>query len=369
MVKGRRGGQPATDAPSLLPYPIIVESGILDKVGEIAKQHLPAHSYAIITDDNVGPLYGQRAVQSFGATRVELITMPHGEVSKNVQTWWELSESLLRRGFGRDSGVIALGGGITGDVAGFVAATFMRGVPYIQVPTTVVAMVDSSIGGKTGVNTTSGKNLLGAFHQPRAVLADPQLLLTLPPRELRAGMAEVIKHGAIADAQYFARVRDQIDDLLTPEGLSSLMPAVIAHSVTIKSAVVAADERESGMRKILNFGHTIGHAIEALSEYRILHGEAIAIGMCLEARVAEHAGIAAEGTTVAIEEALKRAALPTDRPAEMSAIAILEAAATDKKARKGEIEFALPSRVGQMAGSDKGWSLRVPRDLILSALN
>ncbi len=349
-------------------YPIAVEDGLLDSVGERITRVAPAHAYAVISDSNVSGLYGQRVVDSFGSKRVELVAMSAGETNKSVTTWWELSEALLQRGLGRDSAIVALGGGIVGDVAGFVAATFMRGIPYVQVPTTVVAMVDSSIGGKTGVNTASGKNLLGAFHQPRAVFADPQLLSTLPERELRAGMAEVLKHGVIADANYFQRVRDGLGEILSSRGLSPLMRDIILRSVEIKGRVVAMDERESGMRKILNFGHTIGHAVEALSNYNLLHGEAIAIGMCLEAEVAEQAGIAARGTTVAIIDALERAQLPTRRPAEMSPSAILDAAATDKKARAGEIEFALPSRVGEMAGSDAGWSVRIPREQLLRAL-
>jgi 3-dehydroquinate synthase len=295
--------------------------------------------------------------------------MEPGESNKSVTTWSALSEQMLQRGLGRDTAIVALGGGIVGDVAGFVAATFMRGVPYLQVPTTIVAMVDSSIGGKTGVNTQSGKNLLGAFHRPNAVLADPDVLATLPMRELRAGLAEVIKHGIIADAEYFARVSENIGELLGTRGSGRVMRDTIIRSIEIKSQEVAADEREGGVRKILNFGHTIGHAVEALSRYSMLHGEAIAIGMCLEGEIAERAGIAAPGTTLAIRRALEGASLPTVRPPEMSPAAIVDAAVTDKKARQGEIEFALPTRIGSMTGAESGWSVRIARDMLLSALN
>jgi 3-dehydroquinate synthase len=244
----------------------------------------------------------------------------------------------------------------------------MRGIPYVQVPTTVVAMVDSSIGGKTGVNTPSGKNLIGAFHQPRAVLIDPGTLATLPPREFRAGLAEVLKHGIIADTAYFALVRDNLDELIRHNGATPLMGHVILRSVEIKGGVVAKDEREAGLRKILNFGHTVGHAVELLSNYTLLHGEAISIGMHLEALAAERAGVASPGVADQICAALERAGLPTQRPPGMSPEAILDAAATDKKARAGELELALPAQIGQMAGADSGWTITIPRDLLLSAM-
>jgi 3-dehydroquinate synthase len=294
--------------------------------------------------------------------------MAPGDAAKTVASWADLSEALLGAGFGRDSAIVALGGGMVGDVAGFVAATYMRGIPYVQVPTTVVAMVDSSIGGKTGVNTPSGKNLIGAFHQPRAVLIDPGVLATLPPREFRAGLAEVLKHGIIADTAYFALVRDNLDELIQRNGATPLMRHVISRSVEIKGGVVASDEREAGLRKILNFGHTVGHAVELLSKYNLLHGEAISIGMHLEALAAERAGVASPGVADEICAALERAGLPTRRPSGMSPEAILDAAATDKKARAGVLELALPVQIGQMAGADSGWTITIPRDLLLSAM-
>jgi 3-dehydroquinate synthase len=352
-----------------LPYPVLLAESILESAGEIVAQHAPAHSYAIISDANVARLYGDRVLRSFGAERVQLFEMPAGESAKTVRTWESLSEALLAASFGRDTTIVALGGGVTGDVAGFVAATYMRGVPYVHIPTTVVAMVDSSIGGKTGVNTHAGKNLIGAFHHPSAVIVDPTCLTTLDERELRAGMAEVLKHGIILDAQYFDDVVRVLPSIIASRGASPPMAGIILRSIQLKGGVVASDEREAGLRKILNFGHTIGHAIESLSNYSILHGEAIAIGMCIEARMAEQQGVASAGTTATVCNAMQRADLPTARPPHMSGTAILDAAASDKKARAGTLELALPERIGRMAGAASGWVVRLTRDQMLEALN
>jgi 3-dehydroquinate synthase len=311
-----------------------VGDDLIERLGQLTASVAAAHSFAIVTDSNVGPLYGERVLSSFADRRVRLFTIPAGEANKSVATWTELTDSILAAGFGRDSVIVALGGGIVGDVAGFAAATFMRGIPYVQVPTTLMAMVDSSIGGKTGVNAPAGKNLIGAFHQPAAVFTDPRFLGTLPDRELRAGLAEVIKHGAIADAGYFSAVRNNLPELIASRGAAPMMREVIARSIEIKANVVARDERETGLRKILNFGHTIGHAIEALVNYELLHGEAISIGMCAEARIAERAGIAAPGTADAVRDALTLAGLPTELP-RFSGPDILNAAASQKKSWVG----------------------------------
>jgi 3-dehydroquinate synthase len=230
-------------------------------------------------------------------------------------------------------------------------------------------MVDSSIGGKTGVNARAGKNLIGAFHQPAAVLIDPTCLATLDDREFRAGMAEVLKHGIILDESYFGDVVRGLQEIIATRGATPAMRGVIQRSVELKGGVVAADERESGLRKILNFGHTIGHAIEALSNYSMLHGEAIAAGMCIEAQMAENAGVARAGTAATVRDSMERAGLPTSRPINMSGAAILEAASSDKKARAGTIELALPERIGHMAGVENGWVVRLTREQMLSALD
>jgi 3-dehydroquinate synthase len=369
--KGGRAAPPEPpDAPpgARLTYPIAIENGLIDRVGETLRRAMPAHSYAVVTDENVAAIYGGRVLQSIGSQLAHLFTMSPGESHKNVDSWSGLTEQLLRAGMRRDSAIVALGGGIVGDVAGFVAATFMRGVPYVQVPTTVVAMVDSSIGGKTGVNTPSGKNLIGSFHPPAAVLIDPQVLATLPARELRAGMAEIIKHGAVADAAYFEHVTAALDDIIATGGSTAAMLPVIRRSIGIKSTVVAADERERGLRKVLNFGHTIGHAVEALSGFTMLHGEAISVGMVLESRLGERAGITMPGSADRLRAVLLRAGLPVERPEHMSAAAIFEAALTDKKVRKGELELALVKEIGTMAGAETGWTVRVSRDLFLESI-
>jgi 3-dehydroquinate synthase len=276
---------------------------------------------------------------------------------------------MLEAQFGRDAAVLALGGGVTGDVAGFVAATYYRGLPFVQLPTTLLAMIDSSIGGKTGVDVPAGKNLVGAFHQPRFVLADIDLLASLPKPQLASGMAEAIKHGAIRDATYFASLEDSAPVLARD---LARLEAIVRGSIEIKAAVVAADEKEAGQRQVLNFGHTVGHAVEALSGFELLHGEAIAIGMAVEARIAESAGLAVNGLTERLTELLERYGLPTAIPGSLSTDALLEVMGSDKKVRAGRIRFALPCEIGTVARSDDGaWTVpaeaRVIRQVLDSA--
>jgi 3-dehydroquinate synthase len=343
---------------------VIIEPGVIDALGARVPN---AHRYAIITDENVGPLYAERATRAFPNARV--ISIPAGEHHKTRETWASVTDELLTQGFGRDSAIVALGGGVVGDLAGFVAATFMRGIPVVQVPTTLVAMIDASIGGKTGVDTPAGKNLVGAFHQPAAVLIDPTVLATLPPRELRAGLAEAIKHGVIADAGYFDRTVDALPHLIARDGATSdAMRSVIEGSVAIKQSVVARDEREHGVRKILNFGHTLGHAAEALSGYALLHGEAVAIGMAVESRLAERLGLAEPGTAERVRMALSRAALPDRMPPSLAADRLIALTRHDKKARRDRVEYALPKRIGQMAGEATDWGIAVADADALEAL-
>jgi 3-dehydroquinate synthase len=258
---------------------------------------------------------------------------------------------------------------VVGDLAGFVAATFMRGVPVIQLPTTLLAMVDASVGGKTAVDTPAGKNLVGAFHPPAAVLADLETLASLPRRQMTAGLAEVLKHGVIADAGYFRAVVEALPALLASGGAADgRLSDVVARSVAIKADVVSRDEREGGMRKILNFGHTIGHAVETLSDYTLLHGEAVAIGMVAESELAERVGLAAEGTAARVSDALAAAGLPVRIPAGMSADRIVAATHGDKKARAGSAEYALPRAIGAMAAADRGWSVRLTDDQVRGVL-
>jgi 3-dehydroquinate synthase len=348
-------------------YRVVVAPGSLDRAGELAREAAPAYRYVIITDSEVGPIYAERVAASFVDARADVLTIPAGEHYKTRQSWGELTDELLALGCGRDTAILALGGGVVGDLAGFVAATFMRGVPVVQLPTSLLAMIDASVGGKTGVDTPAGKNLVGAFHPPALVLEDTAALTTLPAVQLRAGLAEAIKHGVIADDQYFDRIVEAIPSLLAnPSGPEML--ELIVRSVEIKADVVARDEREGGVRKTLNFGHTLGHAIESESGYELLHGEAVAIGMVLESTLAEHLGVAEAGTTRRIREAVERAGLPTSRPPRLDAERLLSATRSDKKARRGVAEFALPARVGAMAGAETGWAIRAADSDVLAVL-
>ncbi|HEY4306457.1 MAG TPA: 3-dehydroquinate synthase [Gemmatimonadaceae bacterium] len=349
-------------------YVVTIGPGALDRIGEIVRGSAAAHRYAIITDDSVGPIYAPRVAQALRIPDAATFTMPSGEAHKTRETWARLSDEMLVAGFGRDTTIIAIGGGVVGDLAGFVAATFMRGVPYVQVPTSLLAMIDASVGGKTGVDTAAGKNLVGAFHQPAAVVADTSVLASLPIDQLRAGMAEAIKHGVIADEDYFARVESLSGTLRSMDVTSPAVLDLVARSVEIKADVVRRDEREGGIRKTLNFGHTVGHAVELASGYSLLHGEAVAIGMVYEGLIAERIGAATPGTTDSIRRAVKAAALPDVIPSGLSIDEIINATRGDKKARAGRAEYALPARIGAMAGASRGWSMPVSEDLLREVL-
>lgn len=329
----------------------------------------PAHRYAVITDSTVGPLYADRVARQFDSKSFETLTIPAGESNKTRETWARLTDQLLAKGYGRDSAIIALGGGVVGDLAGFVAATFMRGVPFVQIPTTLLAMIDASIGGKTAVDTPAGKNLVGAFHAPRAVFSDPQVLATLSLNEICSGLAEAIKHGVIADAPYLGAVASRAPELLATGGRESdSMLSLIVPSIEIKADIVSRDEREEGLRKVLNFGHTIGHAVELVSGYSLLHGEAVAIGMALESELAEKIGVAQTGTAATVKGVVQSVRLPTAIPAGMDGKAVIEAMRSDKKGRSGSIRFALPLRIGAMAGEDTGWTVSVGDDQLREVL-
>jgi 3-dehydroquinate synthase len=308
-------------------------------------------------------------VRQFDARTVETLTIPAGEANKTRESWARLTDQLLANGFGRDSTVIALGGGVVGDLAGFVAATFMRGVPFVQIPTTLLAMLDASIGGKTGVDTPAGKNLVGAFHPPKAVFSDPQVLATLSLNEIRSGFAEAIKHGVIADAPYLDAVAGRAPEMLATGGRESdSMLSLIVPSIEIKADIVSRDEREEGLRKVLNFGHTIGHAVELISGYSLLHGEAVAIGMALESELAEKIGVAQTGTAATVKRVVQSVGLPAAIPAGIDGNAVIKAMRSDKKGRSGSIRFALPLRIGAMAGEDTGWTVSVGDDQLREVL-
>ena len=340
-------------------YRVVLARGVLGQAGQIIRTAAPAHRYAIITDSNVGPIYAPALRVSLDESRTLVFTIPSGEVHKTRDTWAMLSDGILEAGFGRDTTVVALGGGVVGDLAGFVAATYMRGVPCVQIPTTLLAMIDASVGGKAGVDTPAGKNLVGAFHQPAVVIADTMTLASLPIEHLRAGAAEAIKHGVIADAGYFNAVREIVPRLGSSSVGEDAMLDLVARSIEIKADVVNRDERESGVRKTLNFGHTIGHAVESASGFSLLHGEAVAIGMVYESALAERIGVAEAGTASRVREAVRAAGLPEARPASVSVDAVLHSARGDKKARAGRVEYALPIMVGRMAAADRGWAIPV----------
>jgi 3-dehydroquinate synthase len=350
-------------------YDIVIGGALLADLAGLVARHCPAARYAVITDSHVAPLYGEPVMSRLreGGLVAQRFDFPAGEWNKTRQAWASLSDQMLAARFGRDSAVIALGGGVVGDVAGFVAATYLRGVPYVQVPTTLLAMIDSSIGGKTGVDVPAGKNLLGAFHQPRLVVVDRDVLASLPRAQLIAGMAEAVKHGVIADADYFAFLEASHERTLARD--PAVLDRVITRSIEIKAAVVTADERELGRRAILNFGHTVGHAVEAATKYTLLHGEAVAIGMAYEARLAEALTIAAPGTAQRIRDLLERVGLPLERPAGAGVDDLLLAMRLDKKARAATVRFALPETVGTMRGDDEqGWTVTAPEQVLRDVL-
>ena len=320
-------------------YPIVIGSGLLGGGFDLTP-YLAGSDSLIVSNETVAPLYLDKLKQNLPGSAIESISLRDGEAFKTVETATSVLDKLVGSAANRDTTVIALGGGVVGDIAGFAAACYMRGVAFIQVPTTLLAQVDSSVGGKTGVNHPQGKNLIGAFHQPRIVLIDTETLDTLPDRELRAGMAEVIKHGAIADPEFFGWLEGNMPALLarSPEALAH----AVQRSCEIKADVVAADEREAGRRAILNFGHTFGHAIERCQGYgEWLHGEAVAAGMVMAAQLS---GLGAEDVS-RLQALIDSAGLP-DQPPRISAAAMLGAMGMDKKVLQNKMRFVLLNRLG-----------------------
>jgi 3-dehydroquinate synthase len=330
-------------------YDVGIGDGSLSSVGSVLKSLGARGRVAVVSDSNVAPLYGGVVTECVAAAGLapRLFTVPAGEQSKSIERLKGLWDAFVAFDMDRSSSVVALGGGVVGDLAGFAAATYMRGIRYVQAPTTMLACVDSSVGGKTAVDLESGKNLVGAFHQPAAVIIDPTVLRTLPKRELRAGLAEVIKTGVIMDDTFFARLESEMDALLALAGPPTL--DAIRRCVELKAAVAAEDERESsGRRAILNYGHTVGHALETLGGYgELIHGEAVAVGMVAASRVAEKLHMASAEVTMRQEALLQRAGLPTTlrsvRPADVLAVM-----RHDKKARGGTLTMVLPTRIGEV---------------------
>jgi 3-dehydroquinate synthase len=337
----------------------MLDDGLLGKLPEILPDTCPASSYVVISDSVVAPLYAEQLAKRIAETApTHLVTFPAGERHKTRKTWSTLTDQMLAAGVGRDGAIIAVGGGVVGDMAGFVAATYLRGIPYVQVPTTLLAMIDSSIGGKTGVDTRAGKNLVGAFHQPKFVAADVASLETLPPNQFAAGIAEGIKHGAIADSAYLTRVVEQHSQIVARDP-DAVIP-LVARSIEIKVAVVTEDERETGRRAVLNFGHTVGHAVEAASDYSLLHGEAIAIGMAVEADLGTSLGVTETDAVDVLRSALELFGLPVSIPRDAKVEAILAAMRYDKKTRDDAIRFALLRRPGEIARpGDGSWTHQI----------
>lgn len=347
-------------------YKILVEPKLLKSLGESCAELNLGRRCAVISDATVAPLYAEQALRSLRAASFEpvLLTIPAGEKAKSMKQVEAAYDQLAKHRLERKSFVVALGGGVVGDLAGFVAATYLRGIPFVQVPTTLLAQVDSSVGGKVGVNLAAGKNLVGAFHQPRLVLCDLAVLKTLPEREFRAGLAEVIKYGIIHDAALFERLEEELPALLKRR--TEVLGEIVARCCEIKASVVGQDETESGLRAILNFGHTIGHALEAISRYgKYLHGEAISIGQVAAALLSERLTGLAAVDAQRIENLFVRAALPVRarlKPSERDAL--FGAMRLDKKVSGGEVKFVLARRIGQVE-----WGIQVPDREIQSVLD
>lgn len=328
-------------------YPIYVGADILPEIGELCRPFRLSGRGVLITNAVVGPLYSQRVLSSFEAAGIALalLEVPDGEEFKNLQMASHLYEQLLPLGLDRRSPVVALGGGVIGDLAGFVAATFMRGMPLIHAPTSLLAQVDSSVGGKVGVNLPQAKNMVGAFYQPLLVLSDVRLLQTLPSQELRAGLAEVVKYGIIADKEFFEWVETHLPAIL--EVKEDAVIHIVKTSCRIKAAVVERDERDEGVRAVLNFGHTVGHALEAATGYRKLtHGEAVAIGMVTAARISYQMGLCGEELPQRLQRVVERIGLPTALP--LPPENIIEVMGYDKKLKESLMYFVLTKDFGDV---------------------
>ena len=324
-------------------YPILIGDGLLADSGLMCT-HVEARDVLVVTNDTVGPLYEAAVMASLAGKRVRSISLPDGEQYKTLEVLGRVFDALIAARLNRDACIVALGGGVVGDMAGFAAACYQRGIDFVQVPTTLLAQVDSSVGGKTGVNHPGGKNLIGAFHQPRAVISDLATLRSLPPRELRAGLAEVIKYGLVDDAAFLGWIELHVDDLLRLD-MSALAWAV-RRSCEIKARIVASDEREQGQRALLNLGHTFGHAIENAAGYgEWLHGEAVAMGMLLAADMSQRLGWIGTDEVERLRRVLQRAGLPTAAPA-IGAARALELMGMDKKVLQGRIRLVLLREFG-----------------------
>lgn len=326
-------------------YPIYIGSGLLGQE-ELLKKHIPGKSTLIVSNETVAPLYLEKTQSMLLGLKSETVILPDGEKYKNLEVLNQIYDGMLRNRLDRNTTIIALGGGVVGDMAGFAAASYQRGVHLIQIPTTLLSQVDSSVGGKTGVNHALGKNMIGAFHQPRAVIADTDTLDTLPERELSAGIAEIIKYGLICKPDFFTWLEENMPALLSRD--KAALSYAIEVSCQTKAEVVAADERESGSRALLNLGHTFGHAIENGMGYgEWLHGEAVGAGMCMAAVMSRQMGWMEEDDTNRTIALIAQAKLPTTAPTSMSAEQFLELMSVDKKVLDGVMRLVLMKGIGR----------------------
>jgi 3-dehydroquinate synthase len=327
-------------------YPIHIGSQLLDQAG-LYKKHIKGTFTAVVTNETVAPLYADRVVKTLEGIgqKVKLIVLSDGEAFKTWEVLQKIFDGLLENSADRKTTLVALGGGVIGDMTGFAAACFMRGIRFIQVPTTLLSQVDSSVGGKTGINHPLGKNMVGAFHQPQAVIADLDTLKTLPPEELAAGLAEVIKHGAIADYEFLSWIEKSQDALNNCDPVA--MEFAVRRSCEIKSQVVAQDEKEGGIRAILNFGHTFGHAIEAGMGYGAwLHGQAVGCGMVMAADLSVRVGLLSNADASRLKKIIQALHLPT-QPPKLGVDRFMELMSVDKKAEGGEVRYILLNGLGQ----------------------
>ncbi len=340
-------------------YPVIIRTGLLDELASLAEEILPGRRLVAITDRNVA-----RAVPP--TLKCPFLVVAPGEGSKTRRRWADLTDQLLTLGLTRSGALVALGGGVVGDLTGFVASTYLRGIPFLQVPTSLLAMVDASVGGKTGVNTPHGKNLVGAFHPPAAVVIDPLAVRSLRSSHVRGGLMEAVKHGLIADAAYYDWIADSTRLLLNRD--ASAITHLVRTSVAIKAQVVGDDEKETGRRAILNAGHTVAHALERWSGYRIPHGDAVGIGLHVETVLAEDLGLAPPGTAQLLQRRLTALGLTLTLPPAGDDDTLLEAMHHDKKVRDHAIRFALPRAPGALASLATDWTTSAPDDIVRQSL-
>jgi 3-dehydroquinate synthase len=326
-------------------YPIYFDKQLLSQF-DLFDQYIKTDNVVVVTNETVAPLYLKTLCSALEGYAVQVIELPDGEAYKNIASFESVNGQLLQWELGRDTTLIALGGGVIGDLTGFVAACYQRGIPFIQVPTTLLSQVDSSVGGKTAVNHELGKNMIGAFYQPKLVLIDTQTLDTLPPREFAAGMAEVIKYGVVYDDDFFQWLESHIDAIKAREDAALLY--MVRRCCEIKAEVVRLDERESGIRAILNLGHTFGHAIEAQMGYgNWLHGEAVSVGIVIASKVAEEKGWLNSSESRRIETLLSQFDLPVSKPTQMTLDDFMTHMRRDKKTAKGQIRYVIPKRLGE----------------------